>query len=281
MRRFNIVGLLIISIIVLVGCGGGSGDDDPIEPKDKKGFYVDSAVEGVEYQCGTHSGTTGVDGEFSFEEGEGCRFSIAGVPLREVPADRLEDNVIIFENNVTTARFLQSIDRDGNVSNGIEISSLVRGAIEEGHYTEVPVGEGLGYVVLSLGAADGNFTGSIVSELATEMHLIDNVREVLGGTTYYAYDEGEGIATVHTVTFNDVLSGATISQRDYPSGDHPETRNVDIEMITSSRIRLTGDENVTIMVGGSLSTIEMYEYPHGRLLDTLYTSEAAAVAAGD
>ena len=104
--------LVISSVAVialsLAGCGGGSGSSTtPQTATTGTGYYVDSAVAGVNYTCGSQTGTTDKDGKFTFEKGQDCTFELAGITLKKVPADNLADNTKVVENNVSVARFLQ------------------------------------------------------------------------------------------------------------------------------------------------------------------------------
>jgi len=137
MNRLTISSI-VTATILLVGCGGGSSstptsntsNNNETNTKIGKGYYVDSAVKGVNYQCGKESGTTDENGTFTFENGSDCKFTLGGLKLREINASSLENNVTILETNETVAQLLQTLDSDGNASNGIQIpkgaNSIVR-----------------------------------------------------------------------------------------------------------------------------------------------------------
>ncbi|SFV55069.1 hypothetical protein MNB_SV-12-302 [hydrothermal vent metagenome] len=119
-----------LALLLLNGCGGGSSSDNNGESSANgttnlkttgTGYYVDSAVEGVDYLCGSQSGTTDENGTFIFEAGEDCNFSIGGLPLRDINASSLDDNITILEDNIEVAQLLQTLDMDGNATNGITI----------------------------------------------------------------------------------------------------------------------------------------------------------------
>jgi len=138
-----LVGSIVTATLLLVGCGGGSGSNStndstlatdvssPVNSladsssanteKIGKGYYVDNAVEGVNYKCGNQEGITDENGTFHFENGQNCTFVLGDLTLREVNASSLEDNVSVLEDNTTVAQLLQTLDRDGNASNGIQI----------------------------------------------------------------------------------------------------------------------------------------------------------------
>ena len=114
----------IAFIAILTGCGGGSSSPkETSQPQVtlEKGYYVDSGIVGVNYTCGSHSGVTGEGGVFEFEQGDSCTFSIGGVTIRTVSSANLHNNVYILEDKLPDARVLQTLDVDGNATNGLEI----------------------------------------------------------------------------------------------------------------------------------------------------------------
>jgi len=93
--------------------------------------FVDSAIAGLEYQCDTSQGVTNSAGEFTIVEGESCSFSINGFDIGRTdnisatnlivtPYDTAENA----EYAVKIAAILQTIDADGDPSNGIDIGSF-------------------------------------------------------------------------------------------------------------------------------------------------------------
>ena len=111
------------------------------------GFLIDSAVSGVTYETPTHLGVTGPGGSFRYASGETIRFSLgdttlgnvaaraelspfdlagASVPvgMRDITA-ALEDDDHPFEAVISAAVLLQSLDRDGDPANGIEVTPEV------------------------------------------------------------------------------------------------------------------------------------------------------------
>ncbi|MEX2489284.1 MAG: hypothetical protein WD356_07105 [Pseudomonadales bacterium] len=121
--------------------GGGGGDTTTMV----SGTFVDSPVDGLDY-LGLPSGTTGVTGDtgaaggFEVEEGDTVTFSIGGLTLgtsgvvesngivtpAELAGDRTDANNA---RAIRIAQFLQSLDEDGDTSNGISISANTRSAL--------------------------------------------------------------------------------------------------------------------------------------------------------
>ena len=133
--------------LLLSGCGGGGGGGTATDTKTTTGYLVDSAVVNADYDCladGEVNKTTGPNGEFSCRNMAQVRFRIGELILGEIdglPTDGyvlpqdllgLERNGTLYDANVTAlAQFLQSLDSDGNVSNGITISETVKEALKD------------------------------------------------------------------------------------------------------------------------------------------------------
>ncbi len=134
MKKKIVVASSIVALMsIIAGCGGSSNNDDTTNNNTQTGtaYYVDNAVAGVSYQCGNQKGTTENDGKFIFEKGADCEFSLAGIPLREVPKDDLADGKKIVENNIEVAQLLQSLDADGDLTNGIQITPEIVEAVKK------------------------------------------------------------------------------------------------------------------------------------------------------
>ncbi|RLA66611.1 MAG: hypothetical protein DRQ78_04050 [Epsilonproteobacteria bacterium] len=117
--------LMGAALIALNACGNNDSSNPGSTPSANTttGTYVDSAVSGVSYICGTEQGSTGENGGFTFEIGESCTFSLNGITLRNVEASALSEGITIFEDNLLVAQILQTLDNDGNASNGISIDA--------------------------------------------------------------------------------------------------------------------------------------------------------------
>jgi len=123
------------SILILVGCSGfdtsssnsstSSSTNTTASTRQHltvgRAYYVDSAVSGINYICGSQKGTTDKDGMFLFEINKGCTFSLGTMLLRDVNANLLYDGENLYELDVKTATVLQGLDIDQDLTNGIEI----------------------------------------------------------------------------------------------------------------------------------------------------------------
>ncbi|MCE0493727.1 hypothetical protein [Vibrio salinus] len=124
------VPLLVLS---LSGCGGGDEVSTGTTSNSSYAYYIDAAVSGISYSCGSLSGTTDSDGKFFFEPGSSCTFSLTytdsdGNPqsfaLKTISADKTAELISgaeYQEKDSTVAQVLQSLDTDSN-NNSITIS---------------------------------------------------------------------------------------------------------------------------------------------------------------
>ena len=131
-----LTGAMVAGTLVLSGCGGDSSDR-PAKTKTAaakgEAYFVDSAVSGLRYQCGSEGfKLTGEQGLLSCDVGQMVSFYVGDILLGTVkmaagsgfitPLMLATVDGVIDENKVTNiARFLISLDMDGNPGNGIQI----------------------------------------------------------------------------------------------------------------------------------------------------------------
>jgi len=125
--------------LIVIGCGGGSGGGSAGagEPSLANGVFVDCPVEGMDYEAGSEFGLTGLGGRFNYREGEIITFSIGNVILGQAagkdmltPIDLVPGAADETDSTVTNiCRLLQSLDQDGNLQNGIQITAQIRAEV--------------------------------------------------------------------------------------------------------------------------------------------------------
>jgi hypothetical protein len=93
------------------------------------GIFLDSAVAGLNYKTPSQSGQTNELGEFNFQNDETIIFSIGGIDLPSTVASLYLTPLSLYQTQdinqievVNLLRLLQSLDLDGDTSNGIEIT---------------------------------------------------------------------------------------------------------------------------------------------------------------
>ncbi len=137
-RGIGYVGFLIVlvwGLALFTGCGSGSSAGKA----PSTGTFTDSPVSGLDYQTTYCSGTTDESGTFNYYHGETIAFSVGGVslgsaaaqetvtPFDLVPGAGNTANVAV----VNICRFLQTLDADGNLINGIQITAAIIAVIED------------------------------------------------------------------------------------------------------------------------------------------------------
>jgi hypothetical protein len=136
LSTISIIGVLtffgfIVMGAFLSGCGGGGGSSDNAPALE--GTFVDSPVEGLEYNTPTQSGVTDANGTFRYMAGEKVTFSLGNMVLGDAmgkpvmtPIDMVVGATDEFNPMVTNmARFLQTLDADMDLANGITITDEV------------------------------------------------------------------------------------------------------------------------------------------------------------
>jgi hypothetical protein len=112
------------------------------------GQFTDSPVKGLQYRTASHSGETDANGGFKYLQGEMVTFFVGDISLGEVVgASRITPfdlagispptvvpssgpNKLAFDHAVNLAVFFQTLDADGDPSNGIEIPVEIRALVK-------------------------------------------------------------------------------------------------------------------------------------------------------
>ena len=126
----------------LAGClGGGGGSDDD----SASGVFVDSPVAGLNYSgTRTAASTTSDTGEFVYRGSETVTFAIGDLVLGSAPGgamltplDIVSGAVDASDQRVTNMLvLLQTLDADGDLNNGIQLTEQIRSAVSAGRGTE-------------------------------------------------------------------------------------------------------------------------------------------------
>lgn len=153
-------------LLALTGCGGGGGGSDaketsttppviPPAPTVLTGIIVDSPVYRMGYRTASGEGFTNEKGEFNYIDGETVTFFIGDT---ELPATNASSIVTLLDIADTEdysdqrvgnmARLLQTLDKDGNPNNGIEITEAAQASAPS--------------LDLSLSAADFEATQAVI-----------------------------------------------------------------------------------------------------------------------
>jgi hypothetical protein len=123
-------------VAAAAGGGGGGGSSTPA-PSANTGTLIDSAISGVSYTTSSGlSGTTDANGKFNYRPGDTITFKISNVTIGTnltIPPDGIifpQDIIGVSREDVTDlsvvklAQFFQTLDADGDLSNGIQITNV-------------------------------------------------------------------------------------------------------------------------------------------------------------
>jgi len=107
----------------------------------KTGRFIETTVSGLGYTSISNSGITGTDGSFQYNEGEMISFHIGNIKIGQIiakeivtPLDLTPANQEISSDNIMLTnilQLLQTLDSDGDASNGVTIGKAVTDAAAE------------------------------------------------------------------------------------------------------------------------------------------------------
>jgi len=131
---FKIMSLLLP--VMLSACGGGvNGTESKGALGNYVGQFIDSPVQGLNYLTASGQGITNANGEFNYQQGESVTFSIGDITLPQVSAAAIITPLTLANTSdynhiqvVNIARLLQTLDTDGDPSNGITIDDQAHSA---------------------------------------------------------------------------------------------------------------------------------------------------------
>lgn len=129
--------------IALSACGGDAGNPIPGTggaqlPVTKKGQFIDSQVSGLDFQTARRSGITDGNGTFDYDsDGEIITFSIGSTVLGTARANSIvhvfdvagQSQISDNSRGERLAQLLQTLDEDGNASNGIQLSPATKAVL--------------------------------------------------------------------------------------------------------------------------------------------------------
>lgn len=217
----------IMALFALIGCGSSTSltsTEDETSIDTGTGYYVDSAVEGVKYRCGTLEDVTGKTGNFTFEKGQACTFYLGDIPIRTLDQTRLTDGETIVEDNVSVASLLQSLDSDGDARNGITLTQEAVDALEktlkaqqpEASVPKLPTTDSeIEVLVASVAESlrNSDFAGHFVSTQEALEHVKNTqtgiTTGVFAGKRFYVPYLENGKSYIEKITISDDAKSAT------------------------------------------------------------------------
>ncbi len=129
--------LLLLTIFSLTACNDSGRPNifPPLpQPTTTTGVFLDAPVANVDFETATQNGVTNAQGEFEFVDGETVTFAIGDLTFPPVTAGETVTPLEIAGTNdpndrqvVNMLRLLQTLDQDGDPSNGITITDTAKG----------------------------------------------------------------------------------------------------------------------------------------------------------
>lgn len=237
---------LTVLVAALAACGGGGGSSTIVST----GILVDSAVAGIGYKTVTQSGITNAKGEYSFLPGEAVTFFIGNIQFPSVVAKGTVTPLDIAQttdiNNQVVSNILvllQSLDEDGNPSNGVTIPSVAASRAASAVSFDVsPLAFSANTTVIGLVANSGSVTKSLVSEATA----LGNFQGTLTGlkipfTSAPITKQAASIVTAEPVSANCAQGGSKIQ-----SGMDTNANNVlDANEVTNTSFVCNGANGAT------------------------------------
>jgi len=111
---------IVLSTLLLTGCGGGSSSGSDNETKEVTGQFIDTYVEGLNYTCSSGAeGVTNSEGEYTCNEGDTVEFSLGEYVLGSATASSgIVTPVTLYPEDadaaLNVAQLLQTLDSDSD-----------------------------------------------------------------------------------------------------------------------------------------------------------------------
>jgi len=233
-KKILLGSISVIASIILSGCGGSDSNSSSTSSTET-GYFIDSAVAGVEYTTSSGlTGTTDEYGRFRFNSGDTVRFSIGKLELGDaIPSS---DGLVTPEDlaagdetvKTTILRVLQALDIDDDPTNGITIPSDVVSALEESLSSEISITSlESDSDIISLDATlaeelDEDYDGVIdVTPVQAEQHFEQSISMWHNGYRPDDNTQGQGGSNGHSQDQNHTV---------FDINNYPVTENISQEL---------------------------------------------------
>ncbi len=243
---------------LISSCGGeGSDGENPGDPSLLTGYFLDSPVEGLEYVRYTKSGNTYTsntfplpltdkNGKFLYKEGEYLLFKIGNIDFGFIPGKQIISPLDMEDGlgsgrQINIASFIQSLDDDADLSNGITIVEAVR----QKAYTYSSYLPSFNYdypsqvnpLVQELTALTGAGTRDLIDTGSAQSHLIQTLNSAMPGNFPFLYGYYEG-------TYSMEVTGCL-----NPEDNDVYNFSVDLQIIHQNEGNFSGQATGTTTIG--------------------------------
>ena len=189
-----------IGLVGIIGTGCSCERDDVLE-----GVFVDSTVSGLTYETLTQEGITDGEGTFKYRDGEEVTFYIGTLLLGTAvgqdtitPLDLVGVEMVQNQEVTNICRLLQSLDQDGDISEGIHISRGIADAVSNWAnsntvtFDQNPSNFNLDGLFVELNELFANNNTSLRTPVEARLHLLES----MGDESDFADIESIGEAKV-------------------------------------------------------------------------------------
>ncbi len=219
--------------LIMIGCGGGGSSTTGV------GYYKDSFVQGASYVCGSETGKTDSNGMFKFELNKPCSFSINSHQFKTVSADRLtHSGVTIQENDPLVARFLMTLDNNGNAGDLIQITDDVAKKV-----SKIPTSDTDFALLNALLRTVPTYDGSPISIAAAQEHLNESIGVMTAVATVSPASIKQGESITLSGASSTITRGEIASYRWSENGQRLSTE------VTFSKVDFgLGSHTITLVI---------------------------------
>lgn len=186
----------LLGSLLLAACGGGGTPSNPTPPTGSlSGILTDAAVQGVSYRTSSGvTGVTGANGQYNYNPGDTVQFTLGGLTLGNVTATGIISPIQLAAGDTNKLNNLlvlfQSLDTDGNPSNGITIPAASAAAVS----TTVNLSQSSATFASSANTGlvsamnAGSITRSITTQASATAHFKDQGLKLLSANVLVAYN---------------------------------------------------------------------------------------------
>ena len=131
-KKLRILSIALFAYL-LTACSESGIETPP--PIIDTGAFIDRPIVGLFYQSGSVSGYTNVWGEFEYERGQAVEFKIGNVTVGSLSTGKANVTPLDLGNRqqgINILRFLNAVDQDAVISNGILITMEMHRSLENG-----------------------------------------------------------------------------------------------------------------------------------------------------
>ncbi|MBF0446757.1 MAG: Ig-like domain-containing protein, partial [Magnetococcales bacterium] len=248
----------------------------PTVLSEEQGIFLDSAVAGVTYVTSSGlSGTTGPDGSYDYLPGDTVTFSIGNIVLGSatgtgtITPSSFSGNSGDLVTNVI--RLLQTLDDDGDPSNGINISESVRNSAATSTITlDVD------------GSSFENDVGSLITQLNTDPNNHFSLVSTKDAWAHFATTIGDNGLPV--IIPDEISSSSPTVVNVTATDDSGNDITASVGIGEKIIINVTFDEIVNVS-GSPILTLQTTETTQGQISGgmeqtTLYTDQTASYKEG-